>query len=239
MYPTYKITHETSDGVIEAVVVSRPEKTILCVPSQLGCPLQCKFCRAHKFVRNLSHKEIQFFIDQVRFSEEKPKLLSFMGVGEPSLNLNVVLDIIKKNVIFDKFALATTGINNRIFNIDPKIKIQLSLNAPTEKIRKDLMPNAPPLSRILWDSRHVENIDLNYVLIRDLNDKSSHAVLLADLLDNYERTKVKINRYNETGQFLPSNRTDEFLETLREHGITPEYYETDGRNINAACGQMV
>jgi len=241
LYPTVKITLPLKDAEIQGVAVIRPKKFIICIPSQIGCPIQCKFCKAPSFRRNLTINEIQRLIDYLlRFNKEKkPVLLSFMGVGEPSLNLDAVGKVIKENK-FAKYAISTCGYNPLVFEIDPKIKIQVSLNAPTEEIRAVLMPKAPSLKLTLERTKvFLINYDLNYVLIRDVNDRDEDASDLAALLKEYQFSRIKINRYNETGDFFPSKRTKKFIRVLERAGIEVEYYETDGREIQAACGQLV
>jgi len=241
VYPTIKITLPLRDAEIQGVAVIRPKKFIICVPSQIGCPIQCKFCKAKMFERNLTTNEIQRLINYLlRFNtEKKPVLLSFMGVGEPSLNLDTVEKVIKANK-FAKYAISTCGYDPMIYKADPKIKIQVSLNAPTEKIRAALMPKAPSLKLTLERTKtFLINYDLNYVLIEDVNDRDEDASDLVALLKEYQFFRIKINRYNETGDFFPSKRTSKFIRVLERAGIEVEYYETDGREIQAACGQLV
>jgi len=238
------LASSVKDVAIQGLAVLRPEKFIVCIPTQIGCPIHCKFCNAAPFKRNLTFDEICLLIDHLKTFKrsQQPALLSFMGVGEPSLNLKTVKRVIKaKQASFERFAISTCGQNPDVFTLHHDIKIQLSLNAADDGLRSWLMPKAPPIRSVLQKVAQLTNYDINYVLIDGINDGTRDANALAALLKEYfPKPKVKINKYNETNKyfFQPSENIRSFCNQLWSLNVEVEYYETDGNDVKGACGQM-
>lgn len=230
--------------IIQLVLVERPEKNIICFPSQIGCCLHCKICRSKELVRNLNAEEIYSCVMTIKEhikDETKPLLLSCMGEGEPSLNRNIVDIFEKLNEISDRFALATTGINTSIFSnmnvFKDKMKIMLSLHGTTVKQRYDLLNNNMDLKFLLDEFQTYEGKkEVNYILLNKFNDSIASCVRLRKLVKSIP---VKINNYNKTVDvFTKSDRLGKFMSLYKTMGGKIEYYETDGIDIAAACGML-
>lgn len=258
---TRKYVQKTEDSYrIETTYVDYSNKHIICFSTQIGCNLGCKFCYnglKHNFVRNLTVLELCNQIENVIASEQitnnKPILFSAMGIGEPLLNYeNLILAFYYLNEKYpnSKFALATTGIDLRkIFNlaIDLKelnFKLTISLHATTNQKRSLLIPIYNDINALIETVKQYETIsdkkvEWNYVLIKGINDSQEDAKALYELLGSSEL--IKINKFNkvEPSDLIGSENIEEFIKELRKHKMNVEYYETNGEDINAACGQMI
>jgi 23S rRNA (adenine2503-C2)-methyltransferase len=147
------------NNIIECLYVNYYNKHIICFSSQVGCPIGCRICNNGinaDYVRNLTTEEIINQCELVlkdnifNFNDNKPLLFSCMGIGEPLLNINNLINsILELNNKYPtaKFALATTAvIPEKILELTEKIKpidikITISLHAPTDKIREEIIPN--------------------------------------------------------------------------------------------------
>lgn len=236
---------------VESVLVERPEKNIICFSSQVGCHLNCKFCMAGEFVSNLSSSEMvsQCEIINNDINNDKPILFSCMGVGEPTCNSFAVFCTFKKlHEIFPnaKFSISSTAFNywglEKLSELDIDIKFQLSVHAINRKTRETLFGFNHPLSDLLKVRKVInennKKIDQNYILIKGKNDSKDDAQLLAEICGMYP---IKINQYNKIpkSNFEPSDKVDEFINVLKEMDCEVEYYQTDGDEIQAACGQLI
>jgi len=244
---TIKFIQETYDNYkIETVYVDYKDKHIICFSSQIGCPIKCIFCNSSnkKFIRNLNEgeliKQCENILNLIDLSD-KDILFSCMGEGEPFLNYKNIL-----NCFYNlkgeryRFSISTSGIRPDLIkdlsNKNIPLKLQISLHAPNDNIRKKLIPVTKPISDIYKNIKYFDKnkIELNYVLIKDINDSE----LCANELSKF-KYKIKLNKFNKNSTiFLPSQKLNKFMSILSKNKIDFEYYKTNGCDIYAACGQL-
>jgi len=246
---------------IEAVLMYHDYGTSICVSSQVGCNMGCKFCESGRLkkVRNLETYEM---VEQIILVEEiaKTKINSvvIMGIGEPFDNYENVMNFIK--IINDPktMAIGARHITVSTCGIVPKIKefaecglqinLAISLHAPNDEIRKKIMPiaNAYPLSELIsvlkdYIAKTNRRVTLEYVMLEGINDSVSCAHELSDLIRGMN-VYVNLIPYNETNniQFKASSKEviDEFFNTLKKRGIEVTVRRKFGTKISAACGQL-
>jgi 23S rRNA (adenine2503-C2)-methyltransferase len=232
----------------------RDGRRSVCVSSQSGCPLTCTFCAtgAMKFGRNLTTGEI---VDQVLHFRRMEAVdhLVFMGMGEPLMNLDAVLDAVDHlpaiGITHRRTGISTVGWVPGIDRLtaDPRpIRLALSLHAPDDALRSQIMPvnDRHPIDEVLaacdrfYEAKR-RMVFVEYVMLRGVNDHHAHAVALAKLLDP-KRYKLNLIPYNPTGSYDGSSREaiGAFRATLEEHGMTATVRLTRGQDIDAACGQL-
>ena len=254
---TLKTLFHTTDGrAVEAVLMRyRDGRRSICVSSQSGCPLTCTFCATGtmKFGRNLTAAEI---LDQVlHFRRIEPvDHLVFMGMGEPLMNLDNVLAAARRlpdvGITHRRTGISTVGWVpgiERLTETDMPIRLALSLHAPEDTLRSQIMPvnERYPLARVLAAcAAHYERkrrqIFIEYVMLAGVNDGYAQALELAELLDP-AIYKVNLIPYNPTDSIYDGssrNAIDAFRAVLEEHGLRATVRLTRGRDIDAACGQL-
>ena len=246
----------TGDGhPVEAVLMRyRDGRRSVCLSSQSGCPLTCSFCAtgAMTFGRNLSADEI---LDQaLHFRRIEPiDHVVFMGMGEPTMNLDAVLAACELlpdlGVSHRRTAISTVGWVpgiDRLAASELRVRLALSLHAPNDGLRSQLMPvnDRYPLAEVLaacerYRLRRRRKVFVEYVMLADVNDHPEHARQLAGLLDP-RGYKVNLIPYNPTGSFEGSSaeRIERFRAILSEHRVPATVRLTRGRDIDAACGQL-
>ena len=234
------------------------KRTTICISSQVGCAVDCKFCATASmgFIKNLNEYEI---IDQVlhleRISKYKITNIVFMGMGEPFLNYKNVLNAAKflnHKMGFGarRITISTAGIVPKIRKIaeeDHQFKLAISLNAVTEIERKKIMSltNTHSLNELIKSAKYYYQktrrlITFEYVLLKGINDSPSDGKRLISLLAGLE-CKVNIIPYNEIGGDF--SRPDEFtiktfLKELRHAPFNVTVRWSKGTDINAGCGQL-
>ncbi len=240
---------------VEAVLMRyRDGRRSLCLSSQSGCPLTCTFCATGtmKFGRNLTASEI---LDQALHFRRMTNVdhVVFMGMGEPMMNLDNVLDACRKlpdvGVTHRRTAISTVGWVpgiDRLTESDMPIRLALSLHAADEALRSQIMPvnERYPLRDVLaacnrfYDKKR-RMIFVEYVMLKGVNDSVERAEELADVLDP-KRFKVNLIPYNPTGSYDGSDRDtiQEFADTLEARGVGATIRLTRGQDIDAACGQL-
>ncbi len=254
---TLKVLFETVDGhPVEAVLMRyRDGRRSVCLSSQSGCPLTCTFCATGqmRFRRNLTAGEI---LDQaLHFRRIEPiDHAVFMGMGEPMLNLDAVLEAARRlpdvGVTHRRTTISTVGwlpgLTRFVDEVAEPIRLALSLHAPTDALRSELMPvnDRYPLEDVLAECRrHVElhgrKVFVEYVMLAGVNDAPEHARELAALLDRHA-FKVNLIPYNPTGMYDGSSRETiaRFKMTLDRARLPATVRLTRGRDIAAACGQL-
>jgi 23S rRNA (adenine2503-C2)-methyltransferase len=272
---TEKALFHTGDGrPIEAVLMRyRDGRRSLCLSSQSGCPLTCTFCATGtmKFGRNLSSSEILDQALHFRRNEEVDHCV-FMGMGEPLLNLDNVLDACERLPDVGIHPSSTTistvgwipGIERLAERDGPTIRLALSLHAPDDALRSELMPvnDRYPLADVLdacrrWREQRRRRVYIEYLMLEGVNDRYEQALQLAEVLTPHEAFKVNLIPYNEPPVLarptpgLRSSATadsglsgssreaiDAFLGVLHHHGVPATVRLTRGRDIDAACGQL-
>ena len=254
---TVKALFSTHDGrPVEAVLMRyRDGRRSLCVSSQSGCPLTCTFCAtgAMKFGRNLTASEI---LDQAlhfrRMSEVDHCV--FMGMGEPMMNIDHVLDACRRlpdlGITHRRTAISTVGWIPGILQLadsDMPLRLALSLHAPDDALRSQIMPvnDRYPLEQVLEACEELyevrrKKIFVEYVMLAGVNDRYEQALALTRLLD-FRMYKVNLIPYNPTGSIYDGSgreAIDAFRAVLESHGIDATVRLTRGRDIDAACGQL-
>jgi 23S rRNA (adenine2503-C2)-methyltransferase len=254
---TVKVLFRTHDGhPLEAVLMRyRDGRHSVCVSSQSGCPLTCTFCATGqmRFRRNLTAWEI---LDQaLHFRRVEPvDHLVFMGMGEPMLNVDAVLDAARRlpdlGITHRRTTVSTVGwlpgLRRFADEVDVPIRLALSLHAPTDALRSELMPvnDRYPLEDVLAECHRYfalrrRKVFVEYVMLDGVNDSPDHARELAHLLD---RTVFKVNLipYNPTGRYDGSSREriGAFKSVLDSARLPSTVRLTRGRDIAAACGQL-
>src|SRR5829696_1602182 len=249
---TVKALFRTGDGrPVEAVLMRyRDGRRSLCLSSQSGCPLTCTFCATGtmRFGRNLTASEI---IDQaLHFRRIEPvDHAVFMGMGEPMMNLDHVLDACRRlpdlGITSRRTAISTVGWVPGIRRLaaDPApIRLALSLHAPEDALRSQIMPvnDRYPLDDVLAACRaHHEAkrrpVFVEYLMLAGVSDRYEQAVQLAELLDP-RVFKINLIPYNPTdapyeGSGRPAIAA--FRAALEEHGLRATVRLTRGRDIEA------
>jgi 23S rRNA (adenine2503-C2)-methyltransferase len=254
---TVKTLFQTGDGhPVEAVLMRyRDGRRSVCVSSQSGCPLTCTFCATGqmRFRRNLTPWEI---LDQaLHFRRVEPiDHVVFMGMGEPMLNVDAVTAAARRlpdlGVTHRRTTVSTVGwlpgLTRFVDEVDEPIRLALSLHAPTDVLRSELMPvnDRYPLDDVLAECRRYfelrgRKVFVEYVMLAGVNDSVEHARQLAELLDR-RVFKVNLIPYNPTGMYDGSsrNRIAGFKEVLDAARLPSTVRLTRGRDIAAACGQL-
>jgi 23S rRNA (adenine2503-C2)-methyltransferase len=255
---TEKALFATADGKpVEAVLMRyRDGRRSLCLSSQSGCPLTCTFCATGrmKFGRNLTESEI---LDQaLHFRRvESVNHAVFMGMGEPLMNLDSVLGACERLPDVG-IATSNTGISTvgwipgieRMTREGPPVRLALSLHAPEESLRSELMPvnDRYPLADVLeacraWHLARKRQVFVEYLMLGGVNDRYEQAAALADLLQPRKAFKVNLIPYNPTDAgYEGSSReaVNAFKEALESRGVRTTIRLTRGRDIAAACGQL-
>ena len=263
---TLKLLKGTVDGeIIETVGIPTDKRLTVCVSSQIGCPMGCRFCATGKggLSRSLDVNEI---VDQVISVREtmnrRPTHVVFMGMGEPLLNIHNVLDSIEcltKDIGIGqrKITVSTVGIPDTLPDLAKlaqerlgrvKFTLAVSLHAPNQDLRKSIIPSASayPIISLLKDcKRYVEltgrRVSFEYILLGGLNDKEIHAEQLANLVRGFQ-SHVNLIAYNpitEEDFKRPSqSRLNSFRELLENKGVAVSVRASRGRDKDAACGQL-
>jgi 23S rRNA (adenine2503-C2)-methyltransferase len=254
---TLKALFRTADGhPVEAVLMRyRDGRRSLCLSSQSGCPLTCTFCATGQmaFGRNLTAYEI---IDQaLHFRRiEAVDHAVFMGMGEPMLNLDSVLDAARLlpdvGITNRRTTISTIGwmpgLRRFVDDVREPIRLALSLHAPTDELRTELMPVniRYPLADVLAECvRYFElrrrKVFVEYVMLGGVNDRVEQARALVELLDP-KVFKVNLIPYNPTGMYAGSTRKAiaAFKSVLDAGRLPATVRLTRGRDIAAACGQL-
>jgi 23S rRNA (adenine2503-C2)-methyltransferase len=275
-YPSVVAEFESRDGAVrylleledgqrvEAVYMPEEDRTTLCISSQVGCAVDCRFCFTALvgLKRNLTSGEI---IGQVlamasaqHIAPQSRLNIVFMGMGEPLLNLgpvmkavNIMADTAGVGVALRRITVSTSGIIPGIYELarQPfRPKLAISLNASTEEERTALMPinRKYPLKDLLAACRTYplqprERLTFEYVMLDDINDSLAAAARVADLLRGIP-ARVNLIPYNG-GEALayrasPLARVLEFQQVLSERHVAAFIRVSRGRDIMAACGQL-
>jgi 23S rRNA (adenine2503-C2)-methyltransferase len=254
---TVKALFRTCDGhPVEAVLMRyRDGRRSICVSSQSGCPLTCTFCAtgAMRFGRNLTASEI---LDQaLHFRRiEAVDHCVFMGMGEPMLNLDHVVEAARRlpdlGITHRRTTISTVGwlpgLRRFVDEVEAPIRLALSLHAADDALRSELMPvnERYPLADVLAECRRYfalrrRKVFVEYVMLAGVNDRVEQARQLAELLDR-RVFKVNLIPYNPTGAFDGSSwrAIEAFKAVLDRAGVPATVRLTRGRDIEAACGQL-
>jgi len=260
---TKKFLFRLHDGRhIETVLIPEKDHFTICISSQVGCAMGCRFCLTgtQGFTRNLTSAEIIDQVIQVKRSMEKPELLTnivFMGMGEPLANYLDVTGAIENLISSDgmnyshrRVTLSTCGIVPMIRRLgtETKVSLAVSLNAAADKTRDFLMPvnksyNLKSLISACKDfplaSRKM--ITFEYILMKGVNDSPEDAKKVVRLLSGL-RAKINLIPFNECPGLDLETPSEEkilaFQDILANNNLTAMIRKSKGRDISAACGQL-
>ena len=246
---------------IECVLLPDEKRVSVCLSTQAGCPMACAFCATgtQGLTRNLSAGEIvaQYLLLQ-SLSPRRISHIVLMGMGEPLLNYDAVLKAVKIlnaecGIAMRHVTLSTVGI---VPNIDKlaeenlQLTLAVSLHAPNDVLRTRLVPvnKTYPLDRLIASCRHYaehtgRRLTFEYVLLRGVNDEPEHARELARLIKGMGAA-VNVIPYNPTSVAEPFGKPEPsrifaFRKILEDAGITVTQRKERGKQIAAACGQLV
>ncbi len=253
------------DVCIETVLMKYRDRNTVCLSVQAGCPLKCSFCATGQsgFKRNLTDWEIVvqalFFARVLKREGKKIDNIVFMGMGEPFLNTENVLEAIKTlndkegfNIGARSISISTVGIIDgikKLADFPLQVNLAISLHASNDKIRSQLMPinSKYPLSKIFkaieaYIIKTNRKVMLEYIMIEELNDHIKMAKELVQIIKSLHKPLVMVNLipYNETSKYKASSklRMEGFRDVLLKNGIDCITRRSLGRNINGACGQL-
>ncbi len=256
------------ESKIETVLMKHGNRNTVCVSSQLGCPLACKFCATGQmgFTRNLEAMEI---IEQVLYWArylkkvgERVTNVVFMGMGEPFLNYEQVMEAIKIlnnhqffNIGARHISISTAGIIDgiqRLAQEDLQINLAISLHASNNNLRSELMPinNEFSMKDLLgaidsYIKKTNRRVMFEYLLIKNVNDSESDAQALAQLMGDNKLYLVNLIPYNqiESGpgsKFRASDTKtiEKFMTVLAQKKVNFTQRYKFGKDIKGACGQL-
>ena len=262
---TTKFLLRFSDGAtVEVVLMRHDYGNSICISTQVGCAMGCKFCAStlKGLDRNLTASEmlgeIIFVQNFLRGAKQKVDTLVIMGTGEPLVNLDNVIKMLRLlhepytlGLSYRKVTISTCGIVPAIRKlIEEKIPVTLSisLHAPTNKLRSTIMPinSAFSLTEVLQAGEEYANstgrrVTYEYILLGGVNDTEEHARQLAKILDGKlaNVNLIPVNAVDERNFKPPThNATQKFFHFLNTHGINVTIRKEMGADVNAACGQL-
>ena len=264
---TVKFLFHTRDGLpVESVLMpAMGNRTTLCVSSQVGCKMACTFCCTAQlgFLRNLSRGEIVTQLTKaLTFTEQSsmPNVTNivFMGMGEPFdnfANVMAAFDTFNHSLGYgisrDRITISTVGHVDGIDELakrEIRTNIALSLNAPTDELRNELMPinKKWPIKELMaalkrYPLRPGRVFVIEYVLIKNINDGDDHAKALVELLKDLP-CKVNVIKYNPSPS-LPyeaptAKEVSKFASRLENVSKGVLVRRSRGGDIKAACGQL-
>jgi 23S rRNA (adenine2503-C2)-methyltransferase len=257
-------------GAVESVLMKGFKDGLAagCVSSQIGCAMGCDFCASTRngLERNLDAGEI---VDQflhlrmmAKAMGRRLRTLVFMGMGEPMLNLDAVIDAIRRigdprtdGLGWRQMTVSTVGIVpgiDRLAEADLNVHLALSLHAPDDATRSKLVPSNRryPVADIIAAAKRFQGKTdriptIEYCMLGGINDSDEQAKMLADLMAGF-RAHVNLIPYNSIGAGVSGvsyTRPDRarqiaFWKILRDHQIAVHFRGTQGDDVNAACGQL-
>jgi len=260
---TCKWAFRLFDGkIIETVLIPGSNHTTLCVSSQAGCAMGCRFCKTGTmgFSRNLLPSEIVGQVLSVMEQTEQeiwPRNLVFMGMGEPLANFENVVSAIKilthqlgLNFSTRRVTVSTCGLVPEIVRLGRTTSagLAISLHATTDELRNRLMPvnKRYPLKQLMEACRKFEmprrrRITFEYIVLGGINHSRQDAKRMARLLNGIP-SKINLIPYNKVNGISFREPTNQELHSFQEHlakkGFTAIIRKSRGKDIEAACGQL-
>ena len=263
---TTKLLLGTHDGLsLETVGIPAEGRLTVCVSSQVGCPMACRFCATGKggLQRSLATHEI---VDQVlavrEVMDQRPSHVVFMGMGEPLLNIEAVLEAIDclctdLGMAQRQITVSTVGVPHTLPTLAERslerlgraqFTLAVSLHAPDQRLRQELIPTAHayPIEALLEDCRRYvaitgRRVSFEYILLGGLNDQPVHARALARQLRGFQ-SHVNLIPYNpiveEEFQRPTPQAVEAFRRSLQEQHVAVSVRASRGLDADAACGQL-
>ncbi len=246
---------------IEAVLMEHDYGLSLCISSQVGCNMGCKFCESgrRKKVRNLETYEMVLQILEIEKQEQRRiSHVVIMGIGEPFDNYDNIIQLIQiinhdkgLNIGSRHITVSTCGIVPKIeefTNFPYQVNLAISLHAPNDSLRKEIMPIAKvyPLEELMkalknYTKKTNRRLTFEYILLDGINDKEEHALELVSLLKGIN-AYVNLIPYNETThlQYKRSKPLTiaKFYDILKKNKVCVTIRREFGGTISAACGQL-
>ena len=269
---TRRYLMKTHDNLpVETVFIPEERRDTICFSSQSGCPLQCTFCLTAQLglLRSLDAGEI---VEQIIFAlndaygpgVKTPRGVNLvgMGAGEPFLNFEPLLKALRIMadpqglfIVPNRVTISTAGVVPRIrelATIADRPHLAISLAAPTDELRNELMPinKRWPLEELLAACKEFEKclkpserFTFEYVMLDGINDSDEQARQLANLLNRHAlRAKVNLIPHNAADPLpyfpSPPERVESFKTILESKGVHAFVRQPRGRDIYAACGQL-
>jgi 23S rRNA (adenine2503-C2)-methyltransferase len=256
---TKKYLFRTFEGeYIESALIPDGERMTLCVSSQAGCKMGCKFCATGRmgFRHHLSATEI---INQILSIPERDKLtnLVFMGMGEPLDNIDNLLRTL--DILTSEWGMAwsptritvsTAGVAKTLPRLldESKVHIAVSLHNPFPEERREIMPieNSYSIVEVCdilrrYDFTHQRRVSFEYIVLEGMNCSMRHIKELSRLLDGI-KCRINLIRFHKIPDspfFSPElERIIEFRDTLTKRGIQTTLRASRGEDIEAACGLL-
>ncbi|MBL6874240.1 MAG: 23S rRNA (adenine(2503)-C(2))-methyltransferase RlmN [Flavobacteriales bacterium] len=252
--------------LVEGVLIPSKKRLTACISSQVGCSLSCTFCATGtlKLERNLNYAEIydQIFIlnEEALLNFGKPlSNIVYMGMGEPLLNYENLLKSIELvssktglSMSPKRITVSTAGIAKMIKKLaddDVRFNLAISLHTSDDKKREEIMPinksiNLEELKESIkyFFEKTGTRITYEYILFKDINDSLDDA---HELVKFCKSTPCKVNliEYNSVDNIpfkkASNNKTEKFINFLNEKNVIVNLRRSKGKDINAACGQLV
>lgn len=259
---TIKYLWRLRDGnCVESVVMQYHHGNTVCISSEVGCPMGCKFCASTigGLVRRLEPSEL---LDQVLFSQLDSGLaisnIVLMGIGEPLDNFDNVMRFLElvnspdgMNIGMRHISLSTCGLVDKIEQLakrDLQLTLSVSLHSPDDESRSKIMPvnRRWPVDTLLSACRDYfaktgRRISFEYTMISGVSDSPEQAQLLAKKLAGMGAhvNMIPLNNVTESGLHTSSRQAIRRFQTiLEEHGVTATLRRTLGSDIDASCGQL-
>ena len=249
------------DRFIESVLIPETRRNTICISSQVGCSLGCKFCATGTMglIRNLTTGEIVEQVLQIKkLSKHRITNVVFMGMGEPFMNYHrsvqaaqILGDPEGLAIAGKRITISTSGVAPKIIQYaDEKLPfgLAISLHAPTQELRESIMPIAKkfPLDELLESAKYYTSakkrnrITFEYVLLHGINDSVQQAKELIKLLSPL---RCKLNlipcNQNDLGYVPPSDEeVNRFAQNLMQAPFAITVRKNRGEDITAACGQL-
>jgi len=255
---------------MEATYINKHDtKNIICLPTQTSCCMGCKFCHitdisSKIILRNITNVEIEDMVNYIfkdlQLSKDKMLLISFMGCGEPLLNVyNLIESMSNLDNSYNKirFAIATsmpannednfTYFTHKIWENKLNVKLHLSLHYTNDKTRKQWMPSVDSIVNSLnsiYKYKEVtgNNIEIHYTLIDNVNDTEEDIRLLTKWFSSSD-IFIKFLRYNAKNSIqsteTPFEKAKHIMKVLNNNNVNTEYYIPPARDIGGSCGQIL
>jgi 23S rRNA (adenine2503-C2)-methyltransferase len=242
-----------SEGYTAVIIPTINEKYAVCVSCQLGCAVGCKFCYTGKmgFKKNLTAEQI---VEQVKVAKEligkTPYSVVFMGMGEPTLNLQNVLNAAEQihnefEIAYRRITISTSCLPTINKLLDIPFNVALSLHSPFDEIRKKLMPPTISIKEIIEFANEYckryprKELMIEYAMMKGINDRDEDLKELLSL-PWPKKTTFNLIEFNDIDEFkrVPRERMFEFKNAIIAKGFKSFVRYSRGNDIAAACGML-
>jgi adenine C2-methylase RlmN of 23S rRNA A2503 and tRNA A37 len=236
---TEKYVFQDDHGTIEITRINtKPDRDIFCVPSLYGCTLGCSFCFLTTLKITNNNKKINYSTikECLRYFENpKPdRQISIMGVGDPSLNLEMVQEACLNET---RVSIATI-MPFALPKLPKNLKIHYSLHTPISHKRLEIMPSAklPVEDAVKYLSQHEGEKEIHYTLISGVNDSFDELSRLESIVNNWS-LPVKFLTFKESGDLKRSKNASIWEQHFMSRQTT-EFYNPPGEKIQGSCGMF-